>query len=194
VSTLGLLPLGAPPPPGAVLDRLATTLRAAFGLRVETRSALDEPAGAFDPSRGQWSAVAFLRALLDQACAGPGRLLGVTERDLFVPVLSFVYGQAQLRGRVAVLSLARLRAEYHGLPPDPELLARRAAVEAVHEVGHTLGLVHCLDRRCPMALSLGLEDLDLKEAAPCPSCAALLGGGPSAPGRLEHSLSAGGTP
>jgi archaemetzincin len=62
-----------------------------------------------------------------------------------------------------------------------EIVARRAIKEAVHEVGHTLGLVHCLDRRCPMALSLGLDDLDLKSAAPCSSCAALLRGGLAMP-------------
>jgi archaemetzincin len=75
---------------------------------------------------------------------------------------------------VAVVSLARLRPEFHGLRPDPEQLSRRAVTEAVHEVGHTLGLVHCTNRRCPMALSLGLEDLDFKTATPCATCAALL--------------------
>jgi archaemetzincin len=64
----------------------------------------------------------------------------------------------------------------HGLAPDPERLAERAIKEAVHEVGHTFGLVHCLDRHCPMSLSIGLRDLDFKTAEPCPSCTALLAG------------------
>ncbi len=93
-----------------------------------------------------------------------------------MPVLSFVYGQAQLGGRVAVVSLARLRPEFHGLGPDPATLERRAGVEAVHELGHTFGLVHCLDRRCPMSLSIDLPDLDRKTAEPCPGCSALLEG------------------
>jgi archaemetzincin len=129
--------------------------------------AIDEPAPAFSPQRGQWSSVAFLEALLPRVPLAAARLLGVTERDLFVPVLSFVYGQAQLGGKVAVVSLARLRPEFHGLPGSPEVLARRAAAEAVHEVGHTFGLVHCPDRRCPMSLSIGLEDLDSRRRA-CP--------------------------
>ena len=66
-----------------------------------------------------------------------------------MPVLSFVYGQAQLEGQVAVVSLARLRPEFHGLLPDAAVLERRAATEAVHELGHTFGLVHCLDRALP---------------------------------------------
>ena len=77
---------------------------------------------------------------------------------------------------MAVVSLARLRPEFHGLPPAPATLARRAATEAVHEVGHTFGLVHCLDRRCPMSLSIDLGDLDGKTATPCPSCEKHLAG------------------
>ncbi len=93
-----------------------------------------------------------------------------------MPVLSFVYGQAQLGGKVAVVSLARLRPEFHGLPASPEVLARRAAAEAVHEVGHTFGLVHCPDRRCPMSLSIDLPDLDGKTATPCPACRVMIEG------------------
>ena len=136
----------------------------------------------------------MLRALLERPATDGGRLLGVTERDLFVPVLSFVYGQAQLRGRVAVISLARLRPEFHGLRPDPEVLARRAVKEAVHEIGHTFGLVHCLDRRCPMALSLGLDDLDFKTAAPCANCTALLAEGLAVPERSPGPTRRGGNP
>ena len=51
------------------------------------------------------------------------KLLAVTERDLFVPVLTFVFGQAQLGGRVAVISLARLRQEFYGLAPNREVFA-----------------------------------------------------------------------
>jgi archaemetzincin len=152
------------------------SLRAAFRLPVLRLAALDEPARAFAPQRGQWSSVAFLEALLGRVPPGAARLLGVTERDLFVPVLSFVYGQAQLGGRVAVVSLARLRPEFHGLPEAPAVLARRAGTEAVHELGHSFGLVHCLDRRCPMSLSIDLVDLDGKTATPCVACATLLEG------------------
>jgi archaemetzincin len=148
----------------------------AFRLPVRRADSIEEPARAFAPARAQWSSVAFLEALLRRVPPGAARLLGVTERDLFVPVLSFVYGQAQLGGKVAVVSLARLRPGFHGLPEAPPTLARRAATEAVHEVGHTFGLVHCLDRRCPMSLSIDLADLDGKTATPCAACRALLEG------------------
>jgi len=162
------------PAPGAVLAALESALADAFRLPVHRLASIPEPGQAFDPGRGQWSSTAFLQVLLGRVPPRPTRLLGVTERDLFVPVLTFVFGQAQLRGRVAVLSLARLRPEFHGLPGSPAALARRAAVEAVHEVGHLFGLVHCPDRRCPMSLSIDLADLDGKAATPCPACRLLL--------------------
>jgi archaemetzincin len=171
---MAVAPLG--PAPGVVLAAMESALREALHFPVARAAAIPEPARAFDPRRGQWSSVAFLETLLRNLPENASRLLGVTERDLFVPVLSFVYGQAQLGGRVAVVSLARLRPEFHGLPAAPALLARRAAAEAVHEVGHTFGLVHCTDRRCPMSLSIDLPDLDGKTATPCPACRALLEG------------------
>jgi len=164
------------PAPGAVLSAMEAALREAFRLPVQRLDAIEEPALAFSPARGQWGSVAFLETLLARVPPGVSRFLGVTERDLFVPVLSFVYGQAQLGGKVAVVSLARLRPEFHGLPAASAVLARRAATEAVHEVGHTFGLVHCLDRRCPMSLSIDLPDLDGKTETPCAACRALLEG------------------
>jgi archaemetzincin len=189
VTPLVLVPLGSPPP--EVVKRVAAMLREVYGVDVRPAAGCPDPPQALDPQRDQWSAVTMLRVLLAGARDGE-RVLGITERDLFVPVLSFVYGQAQLRGRVAVISLARLRPEFHGLRPDAELLAARAVKEAVHEVGHVYGLVHCLDRRCPMALSLGLEDLDHKTATPCPSCAALLGGGSPASDGARPTTGTGG--
>ena len=171
---LAVAPLG--PVPGEILSAMEGALGDAFRLPVRRRDPIEEPAGAFTPARAQWSSIAFLEALLGGVPAGASRLLGVTERDLFVPVLSFVYGQAQLGGKVAVVSLARLRPEFHGLPGSPEVLARRAAAEAVHEVGHTFGLVHCPDRRCPMSLSIDLPDLDGKTATPCPACRVMIEG------------------
>jgi archaemetzincin len=162
--------------PAPVLDLMASAVEAAFSLPVRRGEPLPEPGGAYSPQREQWASAVYLEALLAHPAASFGRVLGVTERDLFVPVLSFVYGQAQLAGRVAVVSLARLRPEFHELPGDALVLGRRAATEAVHEVGHTFGLPHCRDRRCPMSLSIDLLDLDRKTAAPCPSCSALVEG------------------
>jgi len=174
MSALAIAALGTAPT--EVLEHVEVSLAQTFALGTLRLEALAEPAAAYSPARGQWSSAEFLKLLLARVPAGAARLLGITERDLFVPVLSFVYGQAQLDGLVAVVSLARLRPEFHGLARDAPALERRAAVEAVHELGHTFGLVHCVDRSCPMSLSIDLPDLDRKTAEPCPGCSALLEG------------------
>ncbi len=174
MSALALVALGDVPP--AVIDHVEATLRRAFALGVRQLLPLAEPRAAYSADRGQWSSPELLGALLARVPPGAARLLGLTERDLFVPVLSFVFGQAQLGGRVAVVSLARLRPEFYGLASDPAVLERRAGVEAVHELGHTFGLVHCLDGSCPMSLSIDLPNLDRKTARPCEGCSALLEG------------------
>jgi archaemetzincin len=102
------------------------------------------------------------------------RLLGIVDRDIFIPMLTFVFGQAQLNGEVALVSLTRLRQESYGLPPDAGLFLDRACTEAVHELGHTFGLVHCRDVACAMSLSTSIEHVDAKAASLCPSCGRLL--------------------
>ena len=83
------------------------------------------------------------------------RLLGITEHDLFIPMLSFVFGQAQLGGKAALVSFARLRQEFYGIDPADAVFTERARKEMLHELGHTFGLTHCPDRGCPMSLSTG---------------------------------------
>jgi archaemetzincin len=105
-----------------------------------------------------------------QPLANGSRILAVTSLDLFVPVLTFVFGEAQLAGNCAVVSIHRLREEVYGLPPNPGLLAERLAKEAIHELGHTFGLRHCDDWNCAMASSHSVEWLDVKGADLCPAC------------------------
>jgi archaemetzincin len=165
----------------SLLAAIGESLRQGYGIEVEFGSALGEPGFAWDDTRGQYSAPVILRRLLDDVgagggvsrWAGPSRLLAITGADLYIPMLSFVYGQAQLGGRVAVVSLARLRPEFYGLPPDEELLTIRARKEALHEVGHLFGLVHCPEVNCAMTLSTGIRQLDRKQPSLCAGCAAL---------------------
>jgi len=129
---------------------------------------------AYDAGRRQYASIAVLETLVRRCPDDALKLLAVTERDLFIPVLTFVYGHAQLGGRAAVVSLARLRQEFFGLPGNPGLLVQRALKEALHETGHTFGLVHCADGGCAMSLSTNIRQIDLKRAAFCAACAARL--------------------
>jgi len=95
------------------------------------------------------------------------RLLGITDYDIYAPGMNFVFGEARLPGRVGVVSTYRLK------PTGPErhkLYAERVVKEAVHELGHTLGLNHCEDNSCVMHFSESLEDTDNKSSALCDTC------------------------
>ena len=128
------------------------------------------PAEIFDIKRQQYNSENFLRTLLKTHPADSVRLLGVTTVDLFIPMLTFVFGHAQLDGHVAVVSSARLRQEFYGLPADANLTTRRMVKEAVHEIGHTFGLTHCTDKHCPMSLSTSVLSIDTKETRLCVNC------------------------
>jgi archaemetzincin len=159
---------------GGVLDSLEQRLSTVFGLSVRRLGRARPPQEALDRGRNQYDASDLLRAVAGSVLAGPARVIGVTSRDIFLPGLTFVFGQAQLGGRAALLSLARLRQEFYGFPGDGLLLIQRACTEAVHELGHTFGLVHCRDPRCVMSLSTTLDQVDAKRPEFCGTCGILL--------------------
>ncbi|HSW53101.1 MAG TPA: archaemetzincin family Zn-dependent metalloprotease [Sulfuricaulis sp.] len=153
-------------------SEVAGFLAHVLGCEIRRGDPLSEPAAACDERRGQWMAVEFLKVLLPVA-PRPGRILGLTVRDLYIPMLSFLFGQAQLDGAAAVVSVARLRQEFYGLPGNEGLLLTRARKEALHELGHTFGLVHCADPLCAMSLSTSLPQVDTKRDEYCESCGSL---------------------
>src|SRR5512142_955942 len=108
------------------LHRLGAALERDFRVSVRYRNPWFDPEAAFDTGRGQYRATLLLKALLDDPLADRAeRVLGVTNVDLFTPVLTYVFGEAQLGGRAAVVSAHRLRNEVYGLPPDDHLLYER---------------------------------------------------------------------
>ena len=131
-----------------------------------------DPRFAFHPVRGQYHSSELLQAMQRYAADGAWRVLGVTAVDLYIPILTFVFGEAQMGGPCAVVSFHRLTQQFYGLPHDPGLLADRLVKEAVHEVGHTFDLTHCEDFSCAMAPSHAVEWIDLKESTLCASCQA----------------------
>jgi len=154
------------------LDALAASLARELRDSCRVRTGSVDPAFAFDAVRGQYHSTALLRHLA--SIAGEDRLLGVAAVDLYVPIFTFVYGEAQLGGPAALVSTCRLRQEFYGEPPDPALAAERLLKEALHELGHTFGLRHCHDWNCPMAASTAIERLDVKGASYCRACRAAL--------------------
>lgn len=153
----------------APLAPLATALTRVLGLRCAVAAEALDAAFAFDNDRNQYHSTRLLKRLTREYATG-FRILGVTAHDLYVPVLSFVFGEAQVSGLCAVVSMHRLREEVYGLPPDPDLLLNRLTKEAVHELGHTFGLRHCDDWTCVMASTNSVERLDIRTASFCERC------------------------
>lgn len=152
------------------LETLAEGLTARLGVTCSLHGQALDASAAFNPQRRQYASTEILKQLAPHLSADTWRVLGVTELDLFIPVLTFVFGEAQLGGRAALVSLRRLRQEFYGMPPDPELLEARLLKESMHELGHTLGLHHCSAYRCAMSSSHAVESIDLKEADFCARC------------------------
>jgi archaemetzincin len=129
-----------------------------------------DAAFAHHPERNQYHSTAILEHLAKLNGNRREVVVGVTELDLYIPILTFVFGEAQLGGTIALVSYHRLSQEFYGLPPDPTLLEERLMKEAVHEAGHTAGLTHCDDYECVMAATHAVEWLDLKSSAFCDDC------------------------
>jgi archaemetzincin len=151
------------------LEHLAATLARIFRTPCRIRPDTFDMAFSYDAGRRQYYSTAILQRL-ERASDPDARILGVTPCDLYVPVLTFVFGEAQLDGNCAVVSTARLGDEFYGLPPREELFRERLVKEAAHELGHTFGLRHCRDWRCVMTSSHAVERLDVKGAEFCSAC------------------------
>jgi archaemetzincin len=152
-----------------LLDPLSRRLEQIFELGVQVQNPGFDPEAAFDAGRGQYNSTLLLAQLLREPF-DHGRILGVTGVDLFIPVLTYVFGEAQLDGRAALVSTHRLDPEGYGLPASRDLLMHRLVKEAVHELGHTYGLVHCERSSCVMSRSTYVEEIDLKGESFCNRC------------------------
>jgi archaemetzincin len=167
---LQLLPIGKLD--GRLLMDLGPAIAQTFRVPCEVLPQVLDPEFAFHGERQQYHSSEVLQRMQRVVNANSWRVLGVAAVDLYIPILTFVFGEAQMSGPCAVVSAHRLRQEFYGLPPDKEVLRQRLLKEAVHEIGHTLDLVHCDDYRCAMAPSHAVEWIDLKESTLCAGCEA----------------------
>ena len=172
MSDLCLVPIGDVP--SNVMEWIENAAAEWFPLPIRRLPALAVPEGAYDAKRQQYQSVEIMKLLARSAPRDASRVLGVTDVDLAIPMLSFLFGQAQFDGPVAIVSLCRLHQEFYGLPAQEKLLRERTVKETLHELGHTFGLVHCSDPNCAMSLATHIELVDSKSEKYCARCGSQL--------------------
>ncbi len=163
-----LIPAGKVPE--ADLEKLTAPLQEEFGYPVVIGERIEDIGYAYNKPRGQYHSTPLLDEIRKKRPEDAIKALGIADEDLFAPSLNFVFGEADLDGPVAIISLARLRQDFYGLKPDESLFYERAIKEAVHELGHCFGLRHCSDSKCVMHFSNNLQDTDIKSPNFCPLC------------------------
>ena len=163
-------------PVGTIDEDVLRRLRKEIGDYLEAPVVVLDPVGipdgSFEKGRNQYNSTKILKEVLGGAPPGAFKILGLIDRDLCIPILTFVFGEAQLGGIASVVSLARLRQEFHGLAPDARVFRDRLHKECLHELGHAFGLIHCPDGGCAMRLSNTVLDVDRKERTYCADCLA----------------------
>jgi len=135
-----------------------------------SKHAIKLPPYAYDKIRKQYNSTLLLEHIAAVKPRGYRKYLGIVDVDLYARGLNFVFGEAVLNGREALISLHRLRPEFYGDPPNEKLFESRILKEAVHELGHTFGLTHCRNPECVMHFSNSIIDTDFKSSQPCLDC------------------------
>lgn len=152
------------------LRKVAESVKLELGLEVGTREVYMDLIEFYDPARRQYNANRLLNNVDLKHAGDSFRTIGLFTVDLFIPILTFIFGQAYLKGRTGVASTYRLGNELYGMDKDDDLLLERFKKEVIHELGHTLGLVHCHAPSCVMRSVSYVEDIDQKKQSFCPDC------------------------
>ena len=156
-----------------LIELIAAEIKSIFGHKTETIPFLDPVDFAFDPVRKQYHSTPILEKLDSFAPSQAMKVLGIVQDDLFIPILTHVYGEAQLGGRACMVSTYRLK-EGLSVAGSSGAYQRRVVKEAIHELGHTFNLRHCRDSACIMHYCHTVEDVDRKTDQLCRYCKVLL--------------------
>lgn len=153
-----------------LLDKITGTLEMTFKTNVHNIPLSIDTDSLYSHGRRQYYSTGFIEQSVKQTSHINGKIILLTELDIFVPVLTFLFGEAQLNGKHSIVSVFRLHEEFYSGQTNNELLYERTIKEVYHELGHNFGLVHCQNWDCVMHSSNSIEHVDLKGDKYCKSC------------------------
>jgi len=141
-----------------------------FSLPVVVREGFIDISEFFDPTRRQYNGTKLLKEIDILFGSDNTKTIGLFSIDLFIPILTYIFGQAYLNGRTGIASYYRLSNDRYGMTGNGNLVMERFQKEVNHELGHTFGLVHCHVPDCVMRSSTYVEDIDQKKMHLCSHC------------------------
>ena len=153
-----------------LLDRIIGTLKQTFRTQVNKIFLSIDTDSLYSRERRQYYSTGFMEQSVAQTTHINGKIILITELDIYVPVLTFLFGEAQLNGKHSIVSVFRLHEEFYSGFTDNELLYERTIKEIYHELGHNFGLIHCRNWDCVMHSSNNIEEVDLKGNTYCKKC------------------------
>jgi archaemetzincin len=152
---------------------LGQEIHRTFGFQTESKSLLQNINFAYNLNRGQYHSTAILEKLANTSPSEAFKIAAITDKDLFIPILTHVYGEAQLAGKACIVSTFRLK-EGLSIANIEKGLGIRIVKEVLHELGHTFNLCHCRDNSCIMHYCRSMRDVDRKSNQLCRYCKILL--------------------
>ena len=153
-----------------MVDMVSVDLQNEFSVPARIRDGNLDLSEFYDPARRQYNGTGLLKKIDINFASAQDKTIALFKVDLFIPILTYIFGQAYLNGRAGIVSVYRLSNERYGLKPDEKILADRFRKEVIHELGHMFGLVHCTDPVCVMRSSTYVEDIDQKNHCLCRRC------------------------
>ena len=170
--SVGVVPLGDVPE--IDLQVIADHIIGCFKLTTQILSQLKTPEYALDERRLQYNAGIIIEAMENMNFGNHDKIIGVLDKDLFIPIFTHVFGEARQGGKCGLVSLFRLAKNPDGSTPPKSLVHERAAKVALHELGHLLDLLHCEHKKCLMHFSGGIGEVDDMSLSLCEYCSVYL--------------------
>jgi archaemetzincin len=152
------------------LEMITEAVKLEFRCLVNLREGHVDLGDYYDQARRQYNGNSLLKLVDSMSFPDSLKIMGLFNVDLFIPILTFIFGQAFLNGRTGIASLYRFNNERYGMTGDNQFLIDRCIKEVIHELGHTFGLIHCHNPTCVMRSSTYVEDIDQKNPQFCMNC------------------------